>query len=265
MLTVISPAKTLDFDTPPGSHRATQPRFLERSAELVDDARALSPADIRDLMGVSEKLAELNYRRFMDWSPPFSLANAKQAILAFRGDVYTGLDADSLDAGQLGFAQQHLRILSGLYGLLRPLDLMQPYRLEMGLRFANRGGRNLYEFWGESITRELNRELKRQSNKPGSKVLVNLASNEYFHAIRTGALAADIITPVFKDLKGGKYRVISFFAKKARGQMARFIIDRQLDDPAGLKKFNTDGYRYSKAESTAREWVFTRDAPPAAA
>jgi cytoplasmic iron level regulating protein YaaA (DUF328/UPF0246 family) len=260
MLTVISPAKTLDFDTPPSTRKATQPRFLERSAQLVEDARALSPADIRELMGVSEKIAELNHRRFMDWRAPFSLANAKQALLAFRGDVYTGLDADSLELAQLGFAQQHLRILSGLYGLLRPLDLMQPYRLEMGLKFANRGGRNLYEFWGTSITAELNRELK----KSGSKVLVNLASNEYFHAIQPRALDAEIITPVFRDLKGGKYKIISFFAKKARGQMARFIIDGELNDPEGLKKFRTDGYRYNRSESTARELVFTRDAPPSA-
>ncbi len=259
MLTVISPAKTLDFDTPPTTRRATQPRFAERSAELVEDARALSPDEIRALMGVSEQIAELNHQRFMNWHLPFSLDNAKQAVLAFRGDVYTGLDADSLDTAGRGFAQQHLRILSGLYGLLRPLDLMQPYRLEMGLKLANRGGRNLYEFWGESITRELNRDLK----KSGSKVLVNLASNEYFRAIQPKALEADIVTPVFKDLKGGKYKIISFFAKKARGQMARFIIDRELNDTAGLKKFKAGGYRYNRAESTARELVFTRDIPAA--
>ncbi len=258
MLIVISPAKTLDFDTPPGIRKATQPHFVERSAELVEDIRALSPTDIRELMGVSEKIAELNHRRFMDWGLPFSPDNAKQAVLAFRGDVYTGLDADSLNNAQLTFAQRHLRILSGLYGLLRPLDLMQAYRLEMGLKFANRGGKNLYEFWGESITTELNRELK----KSGSKVLVNLASNEYFRVIQPGALDAEIITPVFKDLKSGKYKIISFFAKKARGQMARFIIDREFNDPADLKNFKTDGYRYSKAESTAREMVFTRDVPP---
>ena len=257
MLTVISPAKTLDFETPPTTRKATQPRFLERSSELVAAARALSPADIRELMGVSEQIAELNHRRFMNWAVPFSLDNAKQAVLAFRGDVYTGLDADSLSTAQLGFAQQHLRILSGLYGLLRPLDLMQPYRLEMGLKFANRGGKNLYEFWGDSISAELNRELKRS----GSNVLVNLASNEYFQAVRPRALDAEIITPVFKDLKGGKYKIISFFAKKARGQMARFIIERELTEPADLKKFRTGGYRYNKAESSARELVFTRDAP----
>jgi len=257
MLTVISPAKTLDFDTPPTTRKATQPRFLERSAELVADARGLSPADIRELMGVSEQIAELNHRRFMNWGVPFSLDNAKQAVLAFRGDVYTGLDADSLSSAQLGFAQKHLRVLSGLYGLLRPLDLMQPYRLEMGLKFANRGGSNLYQFWGDSIAAELNRELK----KSGSNVLVNLASNEYFQAVRPRALDAEIITPVFKDLKGGKYKIISFYAKKARGQMARFIIERELNEPADLKKFRTGGYRYNKAESTARELVFTRDTP----
>jgi cytoplasmic iron level regulating protein YaaA (DUF328/UPF0246 family) len=257
MLTVISPAKTLDFDSPPSTRRATRPRFAQRSAELVQDARSLSPDDIRELMAVSEDIALLNYQRFMDWGLPFRLDNAKQAILAFRGDVYTGLDADSLDAGQLDFAQRHLRILSGLYGMLRPLDLMQPYRLEMGLKFANRGGRNLYEFWGDSITTELNRDLKNS----GSKVLVNLASNEYFHAIHPQALDAEIITPVFRDFKNGKYKVISFFAKKARGQMARFIIERELNDPAGLKKFKSGGYRYDRAQSTAREWVFSRTAP----
>lgn len=261
MLTVISPAKTLDFDTPPATRKTTQPRFLARSAELVEDARAMSPDDIRELMGVSEKIAELNHQRFMDWGRPFNLDNAKQALFAFRGDVYTGLDADSLGTAEQAFAQQHLRILSGLYGVLRPLDLMQAYRLEMGLKFANSGGKNLYEFWGDTLTKELNRDLA----KSGSKVLVNLASNEYFRAVKPGSLDAEIITPVFKDLKAGKYKIISFFAKKARGQMARFILDKELNDPAGLKKFKTDGYRYNKAESTARELVFTRDAPPSAA
>lgn len=258
MLTVISPAKTLDFDTPPITRKATQPQFIERSAELVEDARQLSPDDIRGLMGVSENIAQLNHRRFMNWGLPFSLDNAKQSLLAFKGDVYTGLEADTLSAAQLNFAQKHLRILSGLYGLLRPLDLMQPYRLEMGLKFANRGGKNLYEFWGDSITAALNLQLK----KSGSKVLVNLASNEYFKSVRPGGLDAEIITPVFKDLKGEKYKIISFYAKKARGQMARFMIEGELNEPDGLKHFKTDGYRYNKAESTARELVFTRDAPP---
>jgi len=260
MLTVISPAKTLDFDTPPTTRRTTQPQFLERATQLVEDAREMSPADIRALMGVSENIAELNHRRFMNWHAPFSLDNAKQALLAFRGDVYTGLDADTLSADQLRFAQKHLCILSGLYGLLRPLDLMQPYRLEMGLKFANRGGKNLYEFWGGEITGALEKQLK----KSGSPVLVNLASNEYFRAVKPRELSAELITPVFKDLKGGKYKVISFFAKKARGQMARYIIEKELNEPEGMKKFRVDGYRYNREQSSAREWVFTRDVPPAA-
>ncbi len=259
MLTVISPAKTLDFGSPPITRKATRPRFLARSAELVEQARQLSPADIRALMGVSESIAELNHRRFMNWATPFDCDNARQAILAFRGDVYTGLDADTMTTGQLAFAQRHLRILSGLYGLLRPLDLIQAYRLEMGLKFRNSGGANLYQFWGEDLTRELNRELRKAANP----VLVNLASNEYFRALQPGLLEADIVTPVFKDLKNGKYKIVSFFAKKARGRMARFIIDRQLDDVAGLKKFRAEGYRYNAAESSAREWVFTRDVAPA--
>ena len=257
MLTVISPAKTLDFDTPSTTRKSTQPQFLQRSAELVEDARTMNPEDIRALMGVSEKIAELNHGRFMNWGVPFNLDNAKQSVLAFKGDVYTGLEAESLSSAQLAFAQKHLCILSGLYGLLRPLDLMQPYRLEMGLKFANRGGKNLYEFWGDSITTALNRQLK----KSGSRALVNLASNEYYKAVQAGSLDAEVITPIFKDLKGGKYKIISFYAKKARGQMARFIIDKELNEPDGLKKFKTGGYRYNKAESTARELVFTRDAP----
>lgn len=259
MLTVISPAKTLDFDTKPATRKATQPEFLERAAQLVQDARQLTPADIRTLMGVSENIAELNHKRFMDWGVPFSLDNAKQSILAFKGDVYTGLEAETMNREQLAFAQKHLRILSGLYGLLRPLDLMQPYRLEMGLKFDNSGGKNLYEFWGDSINASLNSQLR----KSGSAVLVNLASNEYFRSVKSKALDADVVTPVFKDLKNGKYRVISFFAKKARGQMARYIIDQELNEPEGLKKFRLGGYRYNKAESTAREFVFTRDKPPA--
>jgi cytoplasmic iron level regulating protein YaaA (DUF328/UPF0246 family) len=260
MLTVISPAKTLDFETPPSTRKATQPRFIERSAALVDDARSLSPDDIRALMGVSDNIAQLNHQRFMNWGTPFTLDNAKQALLAFKGDVYTGLQADTLSTAQLGFAQKHLCILSGLYGLLRPLDLMQAYRLEMGLKFANRGGDNLYQFWGDEITTALNAQLK----KSGTKVLVNLASNEYYKAVKPKALDAEIITPVFKDLKGDKYKIISFYAKKARGQMARFIIDKEINEPEGLKKFRTEGYRYNRAESTARELIFTRDVPPSA-
>lgn len=260
MLSVISPAKTLDYETQPTTRKATQPEFMERAQALVEDARGLAPADIRSLMGVSEKIAELNHRRFMNWQQPFDLDNAKQAILAFKGDVYTGLEAETLSSKQLTFAQKHLRILSGLYGVLRPLDLMQAYRLEMGLKFENSGGKNLYEFWGSSVTESLNRQIR----KSGSPLLLNLASNEYFKVVKTGELEADVVTPVFKDLKSGKYRVISFFAKKARGQMARYIIDKEINDVAALKKYRVGGYRYNATESTARELVFTRDEAPAA-
>lgn len=258
MLTLISPAKTLDFETPPHTRKTTQPQFLQEAAALVEDARRLAPDDIRELMGVSDNIAQLNHARFHNWAPPFTLDNAKQALLAFRGDVYTGLDADTLTSAQLAFAQQHLRILSGLYGLLRPLDLMQPYRLEMGLRFANRGGSNLYQFWGDAITRNLNAQL----GKSGSPVLVNLASNEYFKAVRPRALDAEVITPQFKELRNGKYKVISFYAKKARGQMARFIIENSLNEPEALREFRADGYCYNRKESGSRDPVFTREAAP---
>ena len=260
MLTVISPAKTLDYETPAITRQATQPAFLSRAGELVEDARRLTPGDIQRLMGVSESIANLNHERFMNWHPEFTPQNAKQALLAFKGDVYTGLEAETLDAKGLKFAQKHLRILSGLYGLLRPLDLMQPYRLEMGLRFNNRVGKNLYEFWGNDISDAVQADLK----KSGSPLLINLASNEYFKSVNAKTLDAEIITPVFKDLKQGKYKMISFFAKKARGLMARFIIDRQLNDPKGLKEFDAEGSYFSKTLSTASELVFLRDKPPGA-
>jgi len=260
VLTVISPAKTLDYETPATTRQATQPAFLSRASELVEDARRLTPGDIQSLMGVSESIANLNHERFMNWHPEFTPQNAKQALLAFKGDVYTGLAAETLDAKGLKFAQKHLRILSGLYGLLRPLDLMQPYRLEMGLRFNNRAGKNLYEFWGNDISDAVQADLK----KSGSPLLINLASNEYFKSVNAKTLDVEIITPVFKDLKQGKYKMISFFAKKARGLMARFIIDHQLNDPEGLKEFDAEGYYFSKTLSTASELVFLRDKPPGA-
>lgn len=260
MLTVLSPAKTLDYETPPTTRKTTEPMFLEQAQALVEDARGLSPADIRELMGVSDAIANLNHERFMNWQPAFSLENAKQAVLAFKGDVYTGLDADSLDNKALSFAQKHIRILSGLYGLLRPLDLMQPYRLEMGLKFTNRGGKNLYEFWGNDITDAVNKAVK----SSGSPVLVNLASNEYFKSVKPKQLDAEVITPVFKDLKNGKYKMISFFAKRARGVMARYIVTQGLNEPEALKTFAEDGYYFSPEQSTATEWVFLRDQAPSA-
>ncbi len=255
MLIVLSPAKTLDYESKVAIRRATQPEMLARSAELVEDARKLAPDDLRELMGISESLAELNHRRFMNWSQPFTQDNARQAALAFKGDVYTGLEAETMKSADFTFAQKHLRILSGLYGVLRPLDLMQPYRLEMGVGFRNRGGKNLYEFWGDDINAAIGEAIA----DSGGKVLVNLASNEYFKSVRARQLDAEIITPVFKDLKDGKYKVISFFAKKARGQMARFIIDQRLRKVEGIKEFAVDGYVYNPAQSTATDWVFTRD------
>jgi len=254
MLTVISPAKTLDYDSPPTTRKKSRAQFLDRSATLVEQARKLSPEDIRDLMGVSEKIADLNHQRFMNWGEPFNFSNAKQALLAFKGDVYIGLDANTLDEDQLAYAQQHLRILSGLYGVLRPLDMMQPYRLEMGLKFNNPGGTDLYAFWGSELTSSINRQMK----KIKSRVLLNLASNEYFKALQPAEMNAEVITPVFKDEKNGKYRVMSFYAKQARGQMARYVIEKQLSDPAQLKKYRCGGYRYSSAESTADRMVFLR-------
>lgn len=255
MLVVISPAKTLDYETPPTLRDSSQPDFLDQSAQLIEELRALSPPQVSELMGISAKLGDLNFGRFLEWSKPFTPKNAKQAVLAFKGDVYTGLDAESLSQDDLLWAQDHLRILSGLYGLLRPLDLMQPYRLEMGTKFANQGGANLYEFWGARITDALNDCLSTEE----TPVLVNLASNEYFKSVKPKKLAAEVITPVFKDWKGGKYKVISFYAKKARGVMTRFIISNRLTDPEGLKQFEEEGYSYNAAMSSAKEWVFTRD------
>ncbi|MDF1693714.1 MAG: peroxide stress protein YaaA [Zhongshania sp.] len=255
MLLLISPAKTLDFDSPAHTKKFSQADFLPRSQALIDQLQALSPNDISGLMKISPKLGELNHQRFMNWQLPFSPDNAKAAVLAFRGDVYTGLDADSFNASDFTFAQQHLRILSGLYGLLRPLDLIQPYRLEMGTKFENKAGKNLYQFWDTEITEAVNKQLANIK----SQVLVNLASNEYFSAIKPKALAADIITPVFKDYKNGKYKIISFYAKKARGLMASYVIKHRIKNVDELKQFDTDGYYYCPEQSTAREWIFLRD------
>ena len=252
---VISPAKTLDYETPAKTKTASDPDFLEHSQALINELQQLSPSDISSLMSISDKLGELNHERFMNWHTPFDSDNAKQAVLAFKGDVYTGLNAEAFSSKDFKFAQKHLRILSGLYGLLRPLDLMQAYRLEMGTKFENQRGKNLYEFWGEEITNALNTQLKK--NK--SDVLVNLASNEYFKAVKTKSLNADIITPVFKDFKNGKYKIVSFYAKKARGLMSAYIIHNQITDVEGIKQFDTDGYSYNADMSTAREWVFTRE------
>jgi hypothetical protein len=259
MLMVISPAKTLDYDTPPTTQRFTQPQYLDHSQALINQLRDLSPAQISELMHLSDKLAGLNAARFGSWHPTFTLDNAKQALLAFKGDVYTGLDADSLDEQDLDYAQQHLRMLSGLYGLLRPLDLMMPYRLEMGTKLANPRGKDLYAFWGERISEWLNQALAEQ----GDDVLLNLASNEYFSAVKRKTLQARVINTEFRDLKNGQYKIISFYAKKARGLMSRFVITERIKDPRQLKAFDSDGYRFNATDSTADNLVFLRDHPEA--
>ncbi|MCV6604508.1 MAG: peroxide stress protein YaaA [Porticoccaceae bacterium] len=252
---IISPAKTLDFDTPPKANKHSQAEFLARSARLIGELRDLAPQDISALMKVSDKIGQLNYDRFQSWKRPFTEKNAKQALLAFKGDVYTGLDAESFNQHDFNWAQKHLRILSGLYGLLKPLDLIQPYRLEMGTKFTNQGGKNLYEFWGSTLTDTLNKEFA-QEKKP---VLINLASNEYFKAVQPKDLNAEIITPAFKDFKNGQYKMISFYAKKARGLMSAYIIKNRLKNPEDIKKFDTAGYYYSPEQSKGNNWVFLRD------
>ena len=258
MLMVISPAKTLDYDSAPVTSRFTQPEFLDHSQELIAQLRDFSPAQIAKLMHLSDKLAGLNAARFGSWTPDFTTKNAKQALLAFKGDVYTGLDAESFSEADFDFAQQHLRMLSGLYGLLRPLDLMMPYRLEMGTKLANARGKDLYAFWGEHISEWLNQALAAQ----GDEVLLNLASNEYFGAVKRKVLKARIIDTEFKDLKNGQYKIISFYAKKARGLMARHVIKERVTDPKHLKDFDDQGYRFSAKDSTADKLVFLRDHAP---
>jgi cytoplasmic iron level regulating protein YaaA (DUF328/UPF0246 family) len=251
---VISPAKNLDFETPVATAEATQPVFLAESQQLIDELRRLAPQDVASLMHISDKLGVLNYDRFQQWHTPFTPANARQAVLAFNGDVYTGLAAPAFSPADFAFAQQHLRILSGLYGLLRPLDLMQPYRLEMGTRFANQRGKDLYSFWGSTITDALNQQLRALN----ASVLLNLASGEYFKAVKPKALNARIITPVFKDWKGDNYKIISFFAKKARGMMASYIIRERITAVDAIRDFSGGGYAFNPALSAADEWVFTR-------
>jgi len=258
MLIVISPAKNLDFETPTPTKKHTKAAFLDDSQALIDDLKKLAPHEVSKLMGISDKLGTLNYDRFQAWSQPLTADNARQAAFAFNGDVYTGLDAYNLDSDDLSFAQQHLRILSGLYGLLKPLDLMLPYRLEMGTKFENAGGKDLYAFWGSKLTDALNKQLKK--NK--SKVLVNLASNEYFKSVKKAQLDADVITPVFKDKKNGQYKIISFFAKKARGRMSAYIVKNKFTDAAQITGFDWDGYCFNEALSNEKDWVFTRDEQP---
>lgn len=260
MLIVISPAKTLDYESPTpllAELETSQPDFLKESAALIRELRRLSPQQVSSLMKISDKLGVLNYDRFQQWKRPFTAKNARPALLAFKGDVYAGLEAQTMGKPDFNFARRHLRILSGLYGLLRPLDLMRPYRLEMGTKLQNARGKNLYAFWGDRITKALNEQLKSLK----SKQLVNLASNEYFNSVQPELLEAEIITPHFKDLKNGRYKMISFFAKKARGAMSRWAIDRRVKKAVELKNFDVAGYRYNAEMSSDNDWVFTRNEP----
>ncbi|MGA9961799.1 MAG: peroxide stress protein YaaA [Azonexus sp.] len=256
MLIFLSPAKSLDYKTPPQVATHTQPAFLKQSEILIKQLRKLSPADIANLMDLSDPLALLNFNRYADWRLPFTPENAKQAVLAFDGDVYDGLAAKTLSAADLDFAQQHVRILSGLYGILKPLDLMQPYRLEMGTKFANKAGKDLYAFWGERLLDAINAELAKMPRA----VAVNLASEEYFKAAVGRKINGLLIQPVFEDWKNGKYKIISFYAKRARGLMTRYAVLNRLDEPEGLKEFDYDGYAFAAEASDDKTWVFRRRA-----
>ncbi len=254
MLILLSPAKTLDMDAPVEITDATQPNFLDQSTILVNRLRQYRVKGLGRLMNISEPLAELNVERFSQWKFPYAAGLSRPSILAFRGDVYVGFDADSMKKADLNFAQKHVRILSGLYGILRPKDLMLPYRLEMGTTLKTRRGKNLYQFWGERLTASLNSELQ-DFQQPG---VVNLASHEYFKVIQPGKLAASLVSPVFKDQKNGEYKVIGFFAKKARGAMARYLVDHRIEDVGEIVGFDRLGYKFNKKLSTAKAPVFLR-------
>ena len=254
MLIVVSPAKSLDFETPSPIKKNTKLRLMKEVESLISICKNFDSIDLQNLMKISEKLANLNVERFQHWDAKATYPQAKQALFAFTGDVYTGLDAQTFNKEDIDFAQQHLRMLSGLYGVLRPLDLMQPYRLEMGTALQNDRGKNLYDFWDNSVTELLQKDLKKMSNP----CLINLASNEYFKVIKTQSFMHPIYTPVFKDYKNGQYKIISFLAKKARGMMSRFIIQNQLQNPEDIKAFNLEGYKFHASSSNEYQWVFQR-------
>lgn len=254
MIILLSPSKTLDMDSKVTCKNTTTPALLDHSKTLVSIARKLSSKDIQKLMGVSEKIARLNEERFAKFRTPFTTDNAKPAIYTFKGDVYDGLNSESLSTKDIRYAQSHLRILSGLYGLLKPLDLMQAYRLEMGIKLANPKGKNLYEFWGEIITEQINEALDTSK----SEFVVNLASNEYYSAVKPKSLIKPVITPVFKEKKGTEYKVIGIHAKKARGRMAAFMLQHQIHTPDAIKTYTQDGYCFNPAQSDEKSFVFTR-------
>lgn len=257
MFFLISPAKKLDYDSPVRTTLCTQPQFVKQANQLITILQKQSPAQIKQLMKLSDALTELNVQRYADWTPHFDLTNSRQSILAFNGDVYEGLAAEQLSDEQLQWAQQHVMILSGLYGILRPLDLMQPYRLEMGTRLLNPNGKNLYEYWGTLLADYINQ----QADGALDPVVVNLASNEYFKAVDKKALKLPVVECVFQDQKGADWKIISFYAKKARGLMLRYAIDHQLTQVEQLKSFDVDGYRFCAESSTETRLVFRRPQP----
>ncbi len=254
MIILLSPAKTLDY-SPTDLETHSMPRMLEDSERLVKVLKKKSARSLKNLMSISDKIAELNVERYQNYQTPFTLGNAKQAALAFKGDVYTGLEADSLNDAELAFAQKHLRILSGLYGLLKPLDLMQPYRLEMGTRLKNGRKKNLYEFWDKKITQVINEDLEAS----GGNVVVNLASKEYFHSVKTKLLSGDLYHINFKEKRKGEYKLISFTAKKMRGVMARMIIQNNITDVEKLKSLDVDGHVFNEELSGDKDWLFTKE------
>jgi len=256
MIALIAPAKRLDYDSDLSVEDFSVAEHLKESKELIKELQKKSPEDLSSLMGLSENLSMLNFERNMNWQVPKKPSNeVRQAIFAFKGDVYVGLNSETLSKSDIKYAQKNLAILSGLYGLLKPLDLMYPYRLEMGTKMKNEKGKNLYEFWGNKITTSINALAK----KNNSKGIINLASVEYFTSVKTENLDLPVYSPVFKDFKNGKYKIISFFAKKARGSMARFVIQNKIKNPADLNKFNLDGYKYSKKDSSEYSPVFLRN------
>jgi uncharacterized protein len=254
MIHILSPAKTLDYKNTIKTTRFSQPELLNESKILIGELKKYNPKDLEKLMDINSELAVLNFERNLSWRIPFTIDNAKQAIAVFKGQVFIGLQANTLSEDDLLFAQDHMFILSGLYGTLRPLDIIQPYRLEMGTDLVNPRGKNLYQFWGTKLTEIINAEL----SKHKQKVLINLASNEYFKAINPKQIQGNIITPVFKEAKGNGFKQVTIYAKTARGYMSRFIIQNRIENPEDIKAFDTDGYLFNSDLSTEKEWVFTR-------
>ncbi|BDR54529.1 UPF0246 protein [Bombiscardovia apis] len=255
MITLLSPAKTLDFNSPLPTEQGTQPQFMHEAQTLVESCQSLSTADLRELMSISPQLADLTYERFANWGSQASATKARQAVLAFKGEAYEGLAASNFSEADLQFAQDHLRILSGLYGILRPLDLIEPYRLDMGIRLASGTYTNLYQFWKSKLSASLNQELA-EATEP---TIINLASAEYSRAVEPKKLNAAIIEPIFLDEKNGTYKVISFYAKRARGLMSRYIIEHRIEESSALKDFRDAGYSFDASMSDQHKWYFTRD------